>query len=252
MDQVDGKFHIRIIRALEMRHVHWPALTKTSEQIVLFGSWSVAAERRDSDIDLFCVGNGARCKTRQVDIVYSNPLSLRKRSWLGSELANHIAKYGVWLHGQDDWTAGAFISAQALDFKRRLVRARVRALQRLWLKLGTDYRIKHVIKLRRDVQRLMLMHSRKAVMPTPLLDKWWQHVDPSSTCFHRMLQAIGEGRLLNKSQLELIADYLPRLNWEHSNARAAHQLQAVPRLEGIKRQWEQTFCASTPFESMLT
>src|SRR5258708_15438608 len=132
----------------------WTALRRRASQIIVFGSTASGAEGNDSDIDLLCVGTGRRFKTAELDIVWKTKTEVCGPKWLASELGNHIARYGVWLSGRDDWSEHARVGLVAIRFKRKLIRARARSLEAAWRGLREGYQQKHVVKIRRDLQRL--------------------------------------------------------------------------------------------------
>jgi len=198
----------RIITELKTREFDWSKIAEQTSQIILFGSWAISAQCEFSDIDLLCVGEGSRFKSSLLDIVWRSPQQLLADKWLGSELANHIAHYGLWLHGRDDWGSKVYYSEQALLFKRRLIRSRFSALFRLWPTLSPAYRQKHVVKLRRDIQRLALIKSRSPMKPSPLLDREWIDSSPSVAHLIDILKRSNESSLLKASDLEVTSQFI--------------------------------------------
>jgi hypothetical protein len=214
-------------RVLREEGIEWNDLRRRCDQIVLFGSWAVSAQDKESDLDLLCVGFGRRLKTRRLDLVWCAPEFLLSQEWLGSELASHISKFGVWLHGHDNWRKYARISEDVICVKRHLIRCRVGALQRMWQRLAPDYRVKHVVKFRRDVQRLVLM---KAGIPTPpnrLLDERWVNLGASRAALLRLLHESDEPELIDAGQLTLICDLLAEVDWRKER----RTLSSIPQAE---------------------
>jgi predicted nucleotidyltransferase len=149
-----------------------------AEQIVLFGSASVGMQSSRSDIDILLVGSSNEKRAMKIDGLDVSSIDLNDRHtsrWLGSELANHIARYGVWLRGQDDWSSRCFVSDESIAFKVRKIEARVQALDRAWNYFSAPYQTKHLRLVRRDLQRLELMMARRPVPPGPLLDSMWKN-----------------------------------------------------------------------------
>lgn len=200
---------------LNERDVALPDLCATNQQVVLFGSWATEVDRPGADIDIFCVGPAEnRKKTSLVDLIcYPMDIVLSER-WLGSELANHIAAYGVWLHGENNWGSRVFISRKAIAYKRRLIQARINGVVRLWKTLATEYRIKHIVKLRRDIQRLFLMKGGEPVKPTPSLDQSWKNCGASVKSLEALLLENSESELLSTEALNLVSDYLHHVSWQ--------------------------------------
>jgi hypothetical protein len=138
--------------------------------MVLFGSRASGVQGPDSDIDLLCVGCDVRGNFPNCEIQWISEADIVREDWLGSELANHIAHFGVWLHGSDTWSARVFISDAALKLKRRAIASRIRALNRCWSVLTDPFRWHHLTLLRRDIQRYHLMATGRPVPPTHFLD----------------------------------------------------------------------------------
>src|SRR6516162_4429065 len=99
--------------ALDPVGLTWAALAKRASQIILFGSRAAGVAGHDSDWDLLLVGEGHAVRSRELDIVWIRPAMIRSESWLGSELASHVAVYGRWLLGPDDWRYEVRISPDA-------------------------------------------------------------------------------------------------------------------------------------------
>ena len=159
---------------LKSRGIEWAGLKRSCEQIVLFGSSTLSEWPQPTDIDLLCIGRGRRFKRSDIDLVWFSPSDIHKASWLGSELANHVAYFGTWLHGKDDWTRHVYVSHKAILRKSGLIIARARALKRLWRSLRPEYQKKHIVKLRRDLQRLESLVVSAPIEPAPLLDRKWR------------------------------------------------------------------------------
>ena len=204
----------QVRRELEARKVAWQSLEEKAQQIILFGSWATCEAGPLSDIDLLCVGEGARLKNSQVDIVWKTDKEIHSDEWLGSELANHIAAYGFWLSGKDDWTKTVFLSEAALNYKAKLIASRMKRLRSAWESLAFIYRLKHVIKLRRDIQRLGLMESGMPVPPTIQLDAQWSKAGASPHALRLLLQQSRSRLLLSDANLDMIASLLPYLDWK--------------------------------------
>lgn len=162
--------------ALAAEGISWSSLILTADQIVLFGSTAMGLEEKDSDIDLLCVGAGRRTKSRTLDIKWVSREKLFSDRWLCSELATHIAAFGVWLYGTDDWSEKARVTEETVVWKRRLLTGRSKMMASSWRLLDKSYRLKHAVKLRRDLQRLEILKARHPVVPTPLLDFLWRDV----------------------------------------------------------------------------
>jgi hypothetical protein len=150
------------------------AIERNASQMVLFGSRAAGVAGEHSDFDLLVVGEGRSIHTRQVDLIQVPPEAVQSVRWLGSELASHVATYGRWLFGPDDWRANAHISHEAVTQKREGIEFQLGELSRLWPSLLPAARARHVTRLRREVQRLELMRGGHAVPPSRHLDLAWQ------------------------------------------------------------------------------
>jgi hypothetical protein len=196
---------------LEAAEMTWNFLTEHAVQVIVFGSWAVEMHTDTSDLDLLCIGEGKRKKTRLLDIIWIRPESRFDTKWLGSELANHVACFGKWIHGEDDWSTKVFISERAVAFKRRLLNSRVRMLQRNWHELAPPYRKKHFIKLRRDAQRLAALVRGMPILSTPQFDDEWKRIG-SVPC---LLQLLTDGGIADTSLFErpMIAKEILKESW---------------------------------------
>jgi len=195
--------------ALRRNDIDWNDLKRCCDQIILFGSSTLTSFRSPSDIDLLCVGEGARLKRREVDLVWISMPAIRSQAWLGSELANHVARFGIWLHGSDDWSHRVFVSARAINRKHRSIIARRRGLERLWRTLRSEYREKHLLKLRRDIQRLWMLNASTPVEPAPLLDRRWQEECRGASDL-RVLLGHRYAGILPRNELRSIGELLGR------------------------------------------
>lgn len=149
-------------------------LQRTAEQIVLFGSRAAGLGRAGSDWDLLVVGEGRSRHTLAIDLVWASPRELASTSWLTSELAGHVARWGHWIHGTPDWVAEVVRGEMAREHKARRLASRLAALEQAWHLLPPVYQRKHHTLVRRDLQRHALLAQGEAVPPSPMLDDAWQ------------------------------------------------------------------------------
>jgi hypothetical protein len=148
-------------------------LTETASELVLFGSRASGANSNCSDWDLLFVGDAKPHGTGQLDIVWKTAKEIDETKWLGSELANHIAEYGITLCGAAKWTEATYVSQESIERKRRRLGIRASGLWDYWERLHPDFRGKHLTTIRREVQRLQFLTGGFAVPSTPTLDKRW-------------------------------------------------------------------------------
>ena len=140
------------------------SLLSECEEAVVFGSVACECEDSLSDFDILLVGSGSRVKTKQLDIIWLDPRRVRSRWWLGSELANHVAAYGVWLKGEGSWRSEVFVSEAALQKKRRAVANRAATIYFSRDRLLPQYQRKLVELLVMDIYRL---HNLTRSIPMP-------------------------------------------------------------------------------------
>ena len=150
-----------------------PALLIGAAEIIVFGSVAAGLHTIDSDIDVLCVGEGPRLKSRSLDLSWVSEKQLSEAAWLGSELAGHIAQYGVWIRGDGQWCANAFSGTPAIERKRRRIVSLSRAATRLWDRLHPMFRDQYNTTIRRELQRLALLQIQGRVPPTKVLDDEW-------------------------------------------------------------------------------
>src|SRR4051794_30124224 len=71
---------------------------QTAEQIIIFGSYACGSQDEKSDLDVLIVGPRAvRIKSRKIDLVGLDFEEFQSGRWIRSELAHHVARYGIWL-----------------------------------------------------------------------------------------------------------------------------------------------------------
>jgi len=148
-------------------------LRSHSEEVILFGSRAAGVATASSDWDILCVGSGVSRMTGGLDLVWLGRSELGSLRWLGSELAGHVARHGIWLKGVPAWRDSVFVSDRAVDRKASLVLTRMAELKRHWSHFSRSYRLKYLTRIRRDLQRLDILLDRRTVPPTRTLDQMW-------------------------------------------------------------------------------
>ena len=103
--------------------------------------------------------------------------------WLGSELAGHISRYGVWLKGPGDWRRQTSVGQEAANQKERRLVSLVRSVKHSWTKLHPAFQLKYCVTIRRELQRLLLLRAAVPIPPTPLLDSEWLTRKPGQNPF---------------------------------------------------------------------
>ena len=143
-------------------------------EVIVFGSRAAGVHAKTSDVDLLCVGEPEHQRAEKLDIVRRTTSEIENPKWLGSELASHIARYGVVLRGRFEWRGLVSLGEQAVCHKERRVGALVNGLLRYWDRLHPEFRRKYLTTIRREGQRLKLLTCGIAVPPTPTLDQNWK------------------------------------------------------------------------------
>jgi len=162
-----------------------------ADEIIVFGSMALGLERPDSDIDVLCVGEcDYKLKTTSLDLIGVSTKTNANGVWLHSELASHIARYGVWVKGSPQWTTDASIDHYVVAEKRRRVMAFMKGLPHLWSRFEDCFRIKYSIKMRRETQRLILLQRGVPIPPTRILDDAWDSFSQSSNDIFQTLHGL--------------------------------------------------------------
>ncbi len=159
--------------ALEAVGLSWEWLRRESTGIILFGSRAAGLGSTASDWDLLCIGPRGPKPKGVVDLVWVDPGVLESRRWLGSELAMHVAAFGMPLTGSHPWIASVVTSADAVSRKLRRVIHKLRGMEAAWPVLTPTQRARHARWLRLELQRLERLQSGRPVPPTALLDRDW-------------------------------------------------------------------------------
>lgn len=140
-----------------------------------FGSRATGCSTSESDWDVLIVSPEepprSRRRAGQLDLVFVGAPSFFD-AWRNSELATHVAKYGVWLSGHRKLRVMSDPLAAA-DRKAQVVGRRVVVLDRLWDALTMRQRQWEALRLRRDLQRSALLASGVGVPPSAWLDAAW-------------------------------------------------------------------------------
>ena len=171
-----NKLKQEAIRTVRSAGLDWSRIYRNATQIIVFGSRAASAATKTSDLDLLCIGHGRRHKSKWLHIIWIPKCQLRSEEWLGSELATHVAACGKWIKGERDWALNTSPSPEAASRKLQRVRARALAIRDYWDNLLPDYRTRQLTKLRRDLQRFLLMRAGKPPVAAPLLDRAWSRL----------------------------------------------------------------------------
>src|SRR5260370_9052565 len=175
MSNVNKQDLISALRTrLTLANVNSDALFSEALEVVVFGSRAVGVNRDTSDLDVLCFTNQKRrIRTRQLDCICYPHAEREGSYWRGSELASHIARYGVWIVGNDAWRNSVLIGKEAIERKQRKIESLIRNAVSRWQQFHPLFRTKYATSARRELQRLYLLETGVPIPPTPLLDSQW-------------------------------------------------------------------------------
>jgi hypothetical protein len=180
----------------------------SASDLVLFGSRAAEVATMESDWDLFFVGTEKPPRTDRLDIVWKTPIEVGEAKWLGSELASHIAEYGVRLKGDTGWMAAVALGETAIRKKHRRLVVRVEGLWEYWDRIHPEFKRKHLKTIRRKVQRLHLLMEGIAVPPTPLLDRIWLEDSAAVGRWLTFIKTLELGSMQTRQRLFRAADLI--------------------------------------------
>jgi predicted nucleotidyltransferase len=195
-------------RLAKSERLSWDALVEQASEVVVFGSRASGLQRRESDLDVLCIGSGKRLKTTRLDVIWKTVEEVESERWLSSELAGHIGAFGLWLRGSGQWKGELRPGSRAIDHKRKRILALVEGLHAHWNRLDPDFHRKYLTVIRHDVQRLECLAAGLPVPPTPLLDKNWMS---GSSCFADFERSIRDTDVCGprlREQISRVADLI--------------------------------------------
>ena len=166
---------------LAARSMDLSRLCQRAEAVIVFGSRAAGCPRPESDWDLLCVGPNRTHRDPGLDVVWVSSERLDDWAWLTSELAGHVAHWGILVAGEAPWRdqirdAQAKLRKQAdgaSSYKRRLIHGQARGLQRVWSYLDKPRLHAELHSLRRELQRYEELRHGRPVPPTAHLDMKW-------------------------------------------------------------------------------
>jgi hypothetical protein len=158
----------RLIALLRREGHDWDALQRASVEIIVFGSTAAGVDSAASDLDVLCVSEAASSKSARLDLLVKHPEEIASMRWRRSELAGHVASYGVWLKGTALWLPD--VGDEAIVAKRRRILRLVASASRHWHDLSPVFQRRHLTTIRRELQRFSVLSAGLSVPPTPLLE----------------------------------------------------------------------------------
>jgi predicted nucleotidyltransferase len=174
MNRKPAKLKSLLVRRIRAAGLDWEQISYEARQIIIFGSYALDSNKRGSDLDVLCVGGGQPFKSTALHILWVTEKKLLSPVWQKSELATHIAVYGKWIKGNNDWAHWKKPGRLAVARKKQNILARINAMNRHWDKLLPNFQNRQLIMLRRDLQRYRMLRQGLAPIPKPLLDSEWK------------------------------------------------------------------------------
>lgn len=178
-------------------------------EAVLFGSYAYGCERFESDVDILFVGNKKRKASKYLDFIWLKPERLFSKTWLGSELANHIANYGIWLKGNGVWRTEVFFSEAAIIRKKQRIFERLTHIYLQREKLSLERKKLFTQKVILNTLRLKNLNNK---IPNPPICVTLKNLqDPIGFCNEmfnpQLLDKLGKvffGEIFQKYEIESV------------------------------------------------
>jgi hypothetical protein len=165
--------HLGLDRALREQGANLKAVLDAAREVVLFGSRAFGCEDPLSDWDVLLVDASRSLRIPGFDFVGVSSGESVEPAWHGSEIAIHVAEYGVWLKGKPPVRWGFDFEGVAAR-KRHIIGVRLNALMPAWHRLTLARRVRQFSIIRRDVQRLQRLIRRESIPPRQVLDSEWR------------------------------------------------------------------------------
>lgn len=154
-----------LARRVEVARPEVAEALASAHEVAVFGSVARGVDGPDSDLDVISIDGPNRARSRSLDLVCVQAERTSQRWWLGSELAGHVATYGVWLRGTAAWRDSVFVS----DWSIRKKSARIlNLLSQLYIRreiLSPHHTARYVERIVLELARLELLHQR-TFLPT--------------------------------------------------------------------------------------
>ncbi len=178
---------MNLSEALAVVGIDLEQLKPLCSEIILFGSRSVGApDAKDWDVMLITdadpqfqisserirpTAGGLNYRFDLVDIVVVTTAQTEDPAWLGWELAGHVARYGLWAHGERGvWTKKTFVDPRWLTVQAGRISAQWQAYRRSRSLLSPVQRERQRTKIRQAIRRLRYLRAGQAVPPRSILD----------------------------------------------------------------------------------
>ncbi|PLX47885.1 MAG: hypothetical protein C0613_13235 [Desulfobulbaceae bacterium] len=137
---------------------------ENSIEVVLFGSYAYGCEHVQSDVDILFVGDKKRKASKYFDFIWIKPERLNSKTWLSSELAIHIANYGIWLKGEGTWRNQVFFSKAASTRKKQRIFER---LTHIYLQKDSLSLAKKKLFIQKIILNILRLQNLNNKIPNP-------------------------------------------------------------------------------------
>jgi predicted nucleotidyltransferase len=145
-------------------------LTRSSLDVIVFGSRASGLQRDGSDLDVMVVGKArGHRKMGHLDLIFVPEYELNTSFRRRSELFRHVEEFGVSLM-HNRMLVTSIRDDHAAERKLARLRAQIDRALPLWEIFTERIRLKYLVKFRREAQRYRLLQSGAAVPPTAQLD----------------------------------------------------------------------------------
>lgn len=187
----DPRLLSSVDQVLGQQGLSFSELRRQTRAIALFGSRAAGCERPGSDWDLLCIGHGRSRRRACLDLVWIEEPAVEQLTFLGGDLAGHVAAHGTWIHGEPTHRPEDVRFDVAAQRKEERLVKKLRSFEPAWHLLDPGYQEHDARLLRRDAQRLELLHAGVAVPPSAHLDALWDRKGDGPTWFREVLRLLG-------------------------------------------------------------
>lgn len=189
-DEVDG-LRNQVGHMLKAEGMSYEDLQVSASDIVVFGSRAVGRHRSDSDLDLLIVADRSGHKrVGNLDLIYLPQARVSSSIWRRTEIARHIAAYGVSLM-HDQVCIDPISDDYAAIRKQVRIQRLIRRLLPCWHVLNEGLKLKYLTRVRRELQRYRLLKRGLAVPPTAALDSILDSLNWPDLAFEDLENATG-------------------------------------------------------------
>jgi predicted nucleotidyltransferase len=164
--------HLRdqVRRMIAAGSLSFDELFASASDIIVFGSRAAGLNRPDSDLDLLIIADKSGHKRiGKLDLVFVPDEKVGSAAWRRTEIAGHVATFGVSLMNDRPAFDVIHDDYAALRKQARIHRL-VSSLVPSWRLLNDELRRKYLIRVRRELQRFRFLRRGLPVPPTATLD----------------------------------------------------------------------------------